>query len=180
MATWKIDPTHTLAEFVVTHMMFTKVRGRFTDVSGTIEFDPENPNAAKVSATIQVATIASGVTDRDNHLKSPDFFNVEQFPVMTFNSTRVIASSATQATLVGELTIRDVTREVTLEVEFGGVGKTPFGTEVAGFSASTKINREDFGLTWNVALEAGGVLVGKEVTINLEVQAVRVNETQTA
>ncbi len=179
MTTWNIDSTHTLAEFVVTYMMFTKVRGRFTDVSGTIDFDPANSGAAKVNATIQATTVNTGVTDRDNHLRSADFFDVEQFPTITFESTGVKSSSPSNAVVVGNLTMHGVTKEVELSVEFSGVGKNPWGVEVAGFTATTKVAREDFGLTWNVALEAGGVLVSKEVTINLEVQAARVVETET-
>jgi polyisoprenoid-binding protein YceI len=180
MATWNIDHTHTNAEFVVRHMMITNVRGKFTDVSGTIDFDPANPAAASVDATISVASITTGVTDRDNHLRSPDFFDVENYPSITFKSTRVESTGENNARLIGDLTIRNVTREVALEVEFLGQNKNPWGMTVAGFEASTKINREDFGLTWNVALETGGVLVGKDIKIELAVEAVLATTEQPA
>lgn len=180
MATWNIDTAHTSADFVVKHMMITTVRGTFDNVSGTINFDPENPSAAAVEAKIEAKSISTGVADRDNHLRSADFFDVENYPYLTFTSKRVSAADATNAKVVGDLTIRGVTKEVTLDVEFGGSGVNPWGMHVAGFSATTKINREDFGLTWNQALEAGGVLVGKEIKIELNVEAILVTETQPA
>jgi polyisoprenoid-binding protein YceI len=171
MATWNLDKTHTSIEFVATHMMFTRVRGKFEDFSGVISYDPANPNASSVEVTIQAASINSGVTDRDNHLKSPDFLDVANFPTITFKSTKVEVSGD-KAKIHGDLTIRNVTRPVVIEAEAVGQGVNPWGMKVAGFSGSTKINREDYGLTWNVVLEAGGVLVSKEITINLDVQAV--------
>jgi len=180
MGKWNIDAAHTNAEFVVTHMMFSKVRGKFEDVQGVINFDPANPGASSVEATIQTATVSTGVADRDNHLRSADFFDAETFPVITFKSTNVVASSDTKATIAGDLTIRDVTKEVTLEVEFLGQGTNPWGMTVAGFTGTTKINRENFGLTWNQVLEAGGVLVSKEIEIQLNVQAALEAETENA
>lgn len=173
MTTWNIDATHSTAEFVVTHMMFTKVRGRFENLSGTVEFDPANPAEAKVNASIPVSTINTGVSDRDNHLRSADFFDVEKYPTLTFNSTAVKVVGEGKAHVTGDLTLHGVTKSVVLDVEFSGSGVNPYGMTVGGFSATTKINREDFGLTWNVALEAGGLLVSKEVTISLEIQAVK-------
>jgi polyisoprenoid-binding protein YceI len=178
MPVWNIDPNHTNAEFVARHMMVTNVRGKFTDVSGSIHFDPANPTATSVEVTLSAASITTGAVDRDNHLRSPDFFDVEKYPHLTFRSTRVESTGKNTARLTGDLTIRDVTRSVTLDVEFVGTGKNPWGMTVAGFEASTRINREDFGLTWNVALEAGGVLVGKEIRIELVVQAILAAETQ--
>lgn len=171
--TWTIDPTHSTVEFSVKHMMFTTVKGRFGDVTGTIDFDPANPTAASVNAEIDVASIDTRSADRDNHLRSADFFDVERFPKMTFRSTRVEPKGDNKFTVYGELTIRDVTREVALDAEFQGSGKNPWGQEVAGFEASTTIDRTDFGLTWNAALETGGVLVSNEVKINLYIEATR-------
>ncbi len=180
MATWNIDTAHTSADFVVKHMMITTVRGTFENVTGTISFDPENPAAATVEAKIEATTVSTGVNDRDNHLRSADFFDVANHPYITFVSKQVAAANATTAKLVGDLTMRGVTKEVTLDVEFTGTGKNPWGMQVAGFSATTKVNREDFGLMWNQALEAGGVLVSKEVKIELDVQAILVTEAQPA
>lgn len=179
MATWNIDPTHSAVEFVATHMMFTKVRGKLPEVTGTIDYDPANGAASSVNVTINTASITTNTADRDNHLKSADFLDVANFPTMTFVSTHVDAHGD-KAKITGDLTIRDVTRSVVLDASFEGTGKNPWGMTVAGFNGSTKINREDFGLTWNVALEAGGWLVGKEITINLDIQAVVVTEAVTA
>jgi len=178
MAKWNLDPTHTSAEFAAKHMMITTVRGGFKNVTGTIDFDPEQPEKASVEAVIQTAEITStGVQQRDDHLKSPDFLDIANYPTITFKSTKVEPSSdRTRAKVTGDLTIRDVTRPVTLDVEYLGQVKSPFGDTRAGFTASTRINREDFGLTWNMALEAGGWLVGKDVTINLEAEAILVTE----
>lgn len=180
MPVWNIDPAHTSAEFIARHMMVTNVRGKFTDVSGTAHFEPANPTATSVDVTISAASVTTGANDRDNHLRSPDFFDVEKYPHLTFRSTKVESTGNNTAKLIGDLTIRDVTRPVTLDVEFIGTGKNPWGMTVAGFEASTRINREDFGLTWNVALEAGGVLVGKEIKIELAVQTILAEETQPA
>lgn len=180
MAKWNIDNTHTSANFVVKHMMFTNVRGAFKEIEGTIEFDPANPTAASVEAKISTASVDTGVADRDNHLRSADFFDAANYPYITFTSKSVKAANATNASVVGDLTIRGVTKEVTLEVEFSGAGKNPWGMQVAGFAGKTTINREDFGLTWNQVLEAGGVLVGKDIKIEIEAQAVLVTENQPA
>jgi polyisoprenoid-binding protein YceI len=178
MAKWKFDLAHTSADFSAKHMMITTVRGSFRNVTGSIDFDPANPTAASVEATIDTTSMTStGVVDRDNHLKSPDFLDVEKYPTITFKSTKVEPNAeGTEAKVTGDLTIRDVTRPVTLNVEYLGQVNSPFGDVRAGFAASTKINREDFGLTWNMALEAGGWLVGKDITINLEVEAILVPE----
>ena len=175
MATWQFDPTHSAAEFAARHMMVSTVRGSFKNVTGTLNFDPENSESSSVEATINVSEMAStGVADRDNHLKSPDFLDAEQYPTITFKSTKVVKTGDTTANIHGDLTIRDVTRPVVLETEWLGVVTSPFGGQVAGFEATTKINREDFGLTWNMALESGGVLVGKEIKISLAVEAAQV------
>jgi polyisoprenoid-binding protein YceI len=173
---WQIDPAHTNVEFSTKHMMITTVRGRFSGVSGKIELDEANPGRSSVEVEIDVASIDTGVADRDAHLRSADFFEVEKYPKMTFRSKRIEGSYASEGDsfkVVGDLTIRDVTREVVLDAVFEGKGKDPWGGERIGFSASTRIDRRDFGLTWNQALETGGVLVSHEVRISLEVQAVK-------
>ena len=181
MAQWNLDPAHSSAEFSAKHMMITTVRGRLAVVGGTIDFDPANPAAASVEATLDAASINTGVGDRDGHLKSPDFLDVANYPTISFKSTRVEPTGGDKARIHGDLTVRGTTHPVVLEAEFLGAGKNPFDqSERAGFIASTAINREDWGLTWNVALETGGVLVGKEIRISLDIQAIKVTETVTA
>jgi polyisoprenoid-binding protein YceI len=180
MATYNIDPAHTSANFTVRHMMVTNVRGGFDNITGTLQFDPANPADASVEVSINVASINTGVLDRDNHLRSADFFEVEKYPTISFKSTKVEATSENRAKVTGDLTIRDVTRSVVLDVEFLGQYASPFGDTRAGFEATTNINREDFGLGWNVALEAGGVLVGKDIKLNIDAEAVLVTETANA
>jgi polyisoprenoid-binding protein YceI len=170
--TFAIDPAHTRVGFVARHLMVSKVRGSFTQVSGEITV-AEDPLTSTVTVRIPAASIDTGVADRDNHLRSGDFLDVEKYPELTFGSTRVLQPSDNEFKLVGELTIRDVTREVTLDVEFDGVATSPWGQEVIAFSATTEIDREEFGITWNQALETGGVLVGKKVKIEIEAEAVR-------
>jgi polyisoprenoid-binding protein YceI len=171
--TWKIDPQHTEVGFEVSHMMFAKVRGRFEEVEGTIIVGPEGSlEDSRVEAVMQAASISTGNSDRDEHLRSGDFFDVDQFPVLTFDSTAVRRLESGDLAVTGTLTIRDVSREVELDVTETGRGTDPWGNERIGFSASTKIDRRDFDLTWNQALETGGILVGNDITINLEVQAV--------
>lgn len=180
MAKWQLDPAHSAAEFSARHMMVTNVRGGFNDLSGTIVFDPENAAASSVEAVIQVASINTGAGDRDNHLRSPDFFDAEKYPTITFTSTNVEITSDETARVTGNLTIKDVTKPVMLDVTFLGKGDSPFGDVRAGFEASTKINREDWGLTWNQALESGGWLVGKEVKLSIDAQGILVAEGETA
>jgi polyisoprenoid-binding protein YceI len=169
--TYTIDPTHTSVEFIGRHLMITKVRGRLPDVSGTITIDDE-PTRSHVEVEIQVATLDTGDAQRDDSLRSVDFFDVEHYPTITFRSTQVEPGAAETWMVTGDLTVRGVTRPVTLEVDFDGANASPFGDERIAFSAATDVNREDWGLTWNVALETGGVLVGKKVRIELNVQAV--------
>lgn len=173
MATWNLDPAHTSVDFTVRHMMFTNVRGSFSDVAGVINFDPANPAAASLEATIKTTSINTGAADRDNHLRSADFFDVENHPEMTFKSTSIEVASPTAAKLTGDLTINGTTNSVVFNVEFLGSGPSLFGDERAGFEASFEINREDFGLTWNQALETGGVLVGKEIKVTIGAQAIK-------
>ena len=166
-----IDPAHTSVEFVGRHLMITKVRGRFADVSGTIAVDAE-PERSHVEVDIKVASLATGDPRRDDHLRSPDFFDAQNYPNITFRSTKVEAGTSGTWAVTGDLTVRDVTRPVTLQVDFEGAGASPFGDERIAVGAATKVDREDWGLNWNVALETGGVLVGKRVRIELNVQAV--------
>ncbi len=177
--TWELDPAHTQVEFAARHMMFTTVRGRFGTLSGTIEVDKDHPEDADIRVDIEAASIDTGVDDRDAHLRSEDFLHVEAHPKVTFRSTRVeggFREPGDRFRVVGDLTIRGQSREVTLDVVYEGEGADPWGGERAGFTASTKIDRRDWGLTWNKALETGGVLVGNEITIDLGVQAVQVAE----
>jgi polyisoprenoid-binding protein YceI len=171
---WHIDPAHTQAEFEVKHMMFAKVRGRFATIEGQIELgSPEHPGSSSVRASIRTASIDTGTADRDAHLRSADFFNVEQYPELTFESRSVSPSTDGAFTIVGDLTIRDVTKSIKLEARETGRGVDPWGNARVGFTATTSIDRRDFGLTWNQALEAGGILVGTDVRITLEVQATK-------
>ncbi|MFL5509985.1 MAG: YceI family protein [Gemmatimonadaceae bacterium] len=171
--TWKLDPSHTLVEFSAKHLMITTVKGRFTDVEGLIHADEKDATKSSVEATLKAASIDTRTDQRDNHLRSGDFLDVEKFPEITFRSTR-IEGSRKEFKLTGDLTIRGVTKPVTLDVTFEGQTKDPWGGERVGFSASGKIDRRDFGLTWNVVLEAGGLTVGNDIKINIEVEAVRV------
>ena len=171
--TWQIDPKHSLVEFSIKHMMITTVRGRFGAVSGTIVENSADLGRSQVQVEIDATSIDTREAQRDGHLKSPDFLDVEQYPTIAFKSSAVIPGKGDEFELVGDLTIHGVTRPVTLRVERGGTGVTPYGQHVSGFSAHTTISRKDFGLTWNVALETGGVIVGDQVKINLEVEAVK-------
>jgi len=171
--TYQIDTAHSSAQFSVRHMMISNVRGDFTKLSGTVTYDPASPNTATIEATIDVASIRTREEQRDAHLKSADFFDAEKYPVITFKSTG-IAGAEGELEVVGDLTIHGVTREVALEVEGPSEeAKDPWGNMRIGATATAKLNREDFGLVWNAALETGGVLVGKEVKITLDIQAIR-------
>ncbi|MEV5888296.1 YceI family protein [Nonomuraea fuscirosea] len=168
--TYNLDVAHTSIGFVVKHMMVSKVRGRFEKFEGAVTI-AENPLESTAELTIQTESITTGVADRDGHLRSDDFLSVEKFPTITFKSTRVTGHKGDEFTVVGDLTIRDVTKEVELTVEYGGAGTNPWGQAVWGYTISTEFDREDFGLTWNQALETGGVLVGKKVKIEIEGEA---------
>lgn len=170
--TWVLDPAHTTIGFTVKHLMAAKVRGSFKSFGGTIEVG-DTPASSSVSVSIEAASIDTGAVDRDNHLRSADFLKVEQFPTLTFTSTAVSDRGDGSHQVSGDLTIRDVTKSVTLDLAFGGLMNDPWGNSKAIFSATTKINREDWGLTWNAPLEAGGWLVGKEITIEIEAQAAK-------
>ena len=173
MSEWKLDKTHSSISFAIRHMMVTTVHGRFTDFDATLNFDPDRPQKAHVQATIRTESIDTGVSDRDNHLRSADFFDAANNPVIKFESTNVDLKGDDEAKVTGNLTIGDVTRPITLEVSYLGQQNNPFtGIPTLGFEARAKLNREDFGLTWNQALETGGVLVGRDVKILLDLQAV--------
>ena len=171
--TWKIDPAHSNVEFSVRHLMITTVRGRFGDVSGTVTRDDTDPSNGVVDITIGTASIDTREAQRDAHLRSADFFDAEKFPAITFRSTRIEGGRGDRFTVVGDLTIRGVSREVALDVTSEGTAKDAWGGERAGFSATTKIKRSEFGLTWNQLLETGGVAVGDEVKISIEAQLVK-------
>ncbi len=170
---WMIDPSHTRVQFSARHMMLTTVRGEFKDFSGTVEFDEAKPEATHVAVEIKTASVDSRDPKRDGHLVSPDFFDAGKFPNMTFTSKRVEQVKGQKAKLIGDLTIKDVTKEVVLDVEFHGMAKAPWGTTNAGFEAKGKLNRKDWGLVWNVALETGGVLVGEEVALTIDAEIVK-------
>ena len=167
---YTVDATHSSVGFEVKHMMVSKVKGSFDQFTADVEAtDLGDLTSAKISFEIDVKSVNTKNEDRDNHLRSADFFNVEEFEKITFKSTN-ISGSGEDFKVTGDLTIRDVTKTVTFDVEYGGKGVNPWGAEVYGFEASTKVNREDFGLTWNAALETGGVLVGKDIKINVELE----------
>ena len=167
---WVADRARTSVEFIARHMMLSKVRGEFQDFVIDLDLDEEHPEAATVEARIKTASVNTRDALRDGHLRSPDFFKSDEYPEMVFKSTRVERTGKTKAKLHGDLTIRDVTKPVVLDVTYLGSSKSPWGTTNAGFEASTKINREDWGLTWNAAVETGGWLVGKDITINIEAE----------
>ena len=171
-STWQIDPAHSLLEFSVRHMMVATVKGRFSQLRGTITDIADDPALSSVEVVVDAASISTGDVDRDGHLRSADFFDVEQYPTITFTSRR-IQGSRDEFTLTGDLTMHGVTREVTLDVTLNGVGTNPYGKTIAGFSGETKINRKDWGLNWNVGLEAGGVLVSDQLKISIELEAVK-------
>jgi len=171
--TYAIDPTHSRIGFVARHAMVTKVRGSFNDFDGSGYFDAENPAASHLQLTIQAASIDTRNADRDGHLKSNDFFDMETYPQITFTSTAVEQVGAENYRVTGDLTIKDVTRPVTVDFEYTGTAIDPYHDQRIGFEGKTTVNRKDWGINWNAALEAGGVLVGEKVTLEFEVSAIR-------
>ena len=170
---WNIDPSHSTAEFSVRHLMITNVRGRFGKLAGTIELDADHPESSSIDVTIDATSIDTRDDKRDAHLRSPDFFDVEKFPTLVFKSTRVTPTEDGFSVL-GDLTMHGVTKPVTLEVEaLSAAGKDPWGNTRIGTSAKAKLNRKDWGLNWNAALETGGVLVGEQVKIAIDVSLVQ-------
>lgn len=168
---WVVDPAHSTVEFTVKHMMVSKVRGTFDSFEAKVEADAHDLTSANIEFTIDIESINTRNKDRDAHLKGSDLFDVETHPKMTFKSTSISKTDDDEYDLTGDLTLKGITKPVTFKVTFEGEGKNPWGQEVAGFSAVGKINRSEFGLTWNAALETGGVLVGDDVKISIEIQA---------
>jgi polyisoprenoid-binding protein YceI len=172
--TWSIDPAHSSAEFKVKHMMISNVKGKFSGLSGTLTLNEGDVSKSTIEASIPVATINTGDEQRDGHLKSADFFDVEKFPRMSFASVKVVPNGAGESKVVGDITLHGVTKQVTFDVEGPSEpAKDPWGNTRVGLSATAKINRKDYGLVWNTALETGGVLVGDDVTISLDVQFIK-------
>ncbi|MFI6688843.1 YceI family protein [Streptomyces sp. NPDC050485] len=171
--TYTIDPAHTRIGFVVRHAMVTNVRGSFTESEGTLTLDGANPANSTASVDIKIASIDTGIADRDAHLRSADFFDAEQFPVMSFRSTGAKALGGDTYQLTGDLTIKDVTRPLAIDVEFNGTATDPYGNQRIGFEGGTEIVRSDWGLTWNTALETGGFLVGDKVKLTLDISAIK-------
>jgi len=171
LTTWTIDPTHSNLEFGVRHLMISTVKGRFAEFSGTIQLDPADLTTAKLDVTVNTASIDTRAADRDSHLRSPDFFDVEKHPTLTYAGRRV-EKIGDDYRVVGDLTIRGVTREVPLAVSLEGEVRDPWGNQRMAFAATTRINRADFGLVWNAALETGGVVVSDEVKISIDVELI--------
>ncbi len=170
---WQVDGAHSAVNLAVRHMVISKVRGHFTRWNAKVQLDTADLSRSSVEVAIEAASIETGVGDRDNHLRSPDFLDAQKYPALTYRSRRVEVVSPERLRVVGDLTIRDVKREVVLDVEYGGRGKDPWGNERVGFSATASLNRKDFGLAWNQALETGGVLVADRVDIEIELQAIK-------
>jgi polyisoprenoid-binding protein YceI len=170
--TFAIDPAHTEVAAIARHLVVSKVRGTFAGTTGTIVI-ADDPLQSSVTASIPTATINTNSTDRDNHLRSADFLDAENHPTLDFRSTSIVSHKGGEFVVRGDLTIRGVTREVDLKVEFDGVAKSPWGQEVVAFTATTEFDREDFGMTWNQALETGGVLVGKKIAVQISAEGVR-------
>ena len=175
---WKTDLAHSQIQFSVRHMMISNVRGRFENFEATVNFNEKDPAASTVEAKIDAASINTRDANRDGHLKSPDFFDVEKYPYITFRSKKVVVLDDNHAKIYGDMTIRDITREVVLNTEYSGQAKAPWGTTSAGFTATTKINRKDWGLTWNKALETGGMLVGDDINIEIDLEVVKQPEAE--
>lgn len=170
---WNIDTAHTRANFVAKHMMIANVHGQFNKVSGVVDFNEKEPAKSTVDVQIEAASIDTQEEKRDAHLKSADFLEVEKYPYLTFKGKKVQVTSKNTGGITGDLTIKDITREVVLDVEYNGQGQSPWGSTNAGFSATTKINRKDWGLTWNVALETGGWLVSDEIKISIDAEIIK-------
>jgi len=168
---WAIDTSHSAVDFSVKHMMISRVKGAFNEFTAEVEADVTDLTTAKINFTIDVNSVDTRSTDRDNHLRSGDFFDVEKYPSITFTSTDIKKVGDDEYELTGDVTIKDVTKQETFKVEYEGSGQDPWGNEKVGFTANGKLNRKEYGLTWNQALETGGVLVGEDIKINLQIQA---------
>jgi polyisoprenoid-binding protein YceI len=169
---WEIDAAHSQATFAVKHMMISTVKGHFNVLSGSLNIDEQNPANSWVEAQVEAASIDTRDANRDGHLRSPDFFDVEKYPVITFKSTKVEHVEGNEYKVTGDLTIRDVTKPVVFKAEYSGQGKDPWGGTRAGLTATGKIDRTEFGLAWNSALETGGVLVGNDVKVEIDLEAI--------
>ncbi len=176
--TWQIDPAHTSVGFGVKHLMISTVKGRFADVEGGVTLEGDDATTAQIDVTIAAASIDTGVEKRDEHLRSADFLDIERFPSLRFRSTKVERTGEDELRVRGDLTIRDVTREVVLDVEERGTAKDPWGGERAGFSGTVEVDRKDFGLTWNQTLETGGFLVGDTVKISIDAELVLESDSE--
>ncbi|MFF9911450.1 YceI family protein [Streptomyces sp. NPDC013457] len=170
---YTIDPAHSSIGFTVRHAMVTNVRGSFGDHEGTLQLDGSNPGASAASIEIKIASVDTGIGDRDNHLRSGDFFDAEQFPLMTFRSTEAEQLGGDKYRMTGDLTIKDVTKPLSIDLEFNGSATDPYGNERVGFEGSAEILRSDWGLTWNAALETGGVVVSDKVKLNFDISAIK-------
>lgn len=171
---WTVDAAHSSIDFSVKHMMVSKVKGAFQKFNASVEADPNNLTTANIDFTIDVASIDTRNNDRDNHLRSADFFDVEKYPTMTFKSTKIVKTDDDEYDVTGDVTLHGVTRSETFSVTFEGLAKDPMsGAEKIGFSANGKIKRSDYGLTWNAALETGGVLVGDDIKVSIEIEAAK-------
>ncbi len=169
---WKIDPSHSEINFTVRHMMISNVRGRFERFTGVIAFNPDAPENSSVEIQIEAASINTRDPQRDAHLRSTDFLNTDEFPYLTYKSKSLFVMDENRGRIIGDLTIRGVSREVALDVDYNGIVKSPWGANSAGFTAKVAINRKDWGLVWNAALESGGVLVSDEILINIDLEIV--------
>lgn len=170
---WKVDPVHSSVEFKVSHMVVGKVEGKFTDFDGTIDFDGKDLVGGTVTFTVQVNSVNTGNDKRDGHLRSPDFFDVEKYPTMTFTSKKVIPGEGNSFKLIGDLSMKDVTKEVTFDCEFNGTMSDSQGNQRAGFSATTTINRQDYNISWDRVMDTGGLVAGNNVNITLDLEAVK-------
>ncbi|MER7109526.1 YceI family protein [Streptomyces sp. NPDC000229] len=171
--TYTIDPSHSGIGFTARHAMVTNVRGAFTEYEGTLELDGTDPAASSAFIDVKIASVDTGSADRDGHLRSADFFDAEQFPLMTFRSTSAEALGGTDYRITGDLTIKGVTKPITIGLEFNGAAKDPFGNERVGFEGKAELLRSEWGLTWNAALETGGVLVSDKIKLTFEISAIR-------
>jgi polyisoprenoid-binding protein YceI len=172
MARWTIQDVHTAAEFAVRHMMITFVRGHFKNISGTLDFDPDHPETASAQVAFDAASIWTGEPERDAHLRSEDFLHTERFPTIAFRTTRVEPAARNEYRVTGDLTIRGVTRPVALDVRYLGRGRSPFDDTRAGFTATARLDRHAFGASWNSAMQDGGVVVGDDVFVTIDVEAI--------
>lgn len=170
---WIVDPTHSTIEFSVKHMMIAKVKGSFNKFEASILANPSDLTTAEIDFTVDVASIDTRNADRDNHLRSADFFDVEKNPTLTFKSTKIVKTDEDEYDVTGNVTLNGITQEETFSITFEGQGKDPWGNEKAGFSGKGKVKRSDYGLTYNAALETGGVLIGDQITLTIEIEAAK-------